>query len=221
MSASPAVAGNLVFAGGNDGILHVIDIATGQERWTFAAGAPINTAPAVAGGSVYVTTEDRVFHAIDLASHAERWRVPGVSSGVVPTVLDDLAYVGLGAGQFTALSTADGSVAWHVDVEGSVSRIAVADNVAYLAGEDGGRIYAVDLASHAIRWTVDTGATSVLTPAIDGGTVYATLITAAGKGSRLIALDASTGHAALGVHPVGQVGALQPGRRPGAGLHLV
>ena len=140
MGASPAVAGNLVFAGGNDGILHVDRHRDRTGTLELRGRRADQHCPGRGRRAVYVTTEDGVFHAIDLASHAERWRVPGVSSGVVPTVLDDLAYVGLGAGQFTALSTADGAVAWHVDVEGSVSRIAVADNMAYVAGEAAGAL---------------------------------------------------------------------------------
>ena len=193
MGAGPAVAGNLVFAGSIDGTLHVVDLATGKEAWTFAAGAPILTVPTVVDGSIYLTTDDGVFHAVDLATHAERWRVSGVAVGSVPTVVGDLAYVGIGSGRFAALSTTDGHEAWHVDVQGTANRNAIAGSVAYVVGEDSDRVYAVDLTTHAIRWSAATGAARLLTPAVDGDTVYVTVVNVANKDSRVVALDAITG----------------------------
>ena len=193
MGGGPAVADNFVFDGSIDGTLHVVDLATGKEVWTFAAGAPILTVPTVVDGSVYVTTDDGVFHAVDLATHAERWRVPGVAVGSVPTVVGDLAYVGIGSGRFAALATTDGHEAWHVDVEGTANRNAIAGNVAYVVGEDSDRVYAIDLSTHAIRWSAATGAARLLTPAVDGDTVYVTVVNVANKDSRVVALDAATG----------------------------
>jgi eukaryotic-like serine/threonine-protein kinase len=193
MGSAPAVAGNVAYAGDKGGTLHAIDLATGQEAWSFAAGAQIAVTPTVADGAVYVTTEDGVLHAVDLASHAERWHVAGVTPGAIPSVLDGVAYVGLAAGQFAALSVTDGREAWHVDVDGTAGRAAIADGTAYVDGEGSDRLYAVDLTAHAIRWTAATGADQLLTPAVDGGTVYLTASAVAGKDSRVTAFDAATG----------------------------
>ena len=193
IGASPAVADNVVFAGDTGGTVHAIDLATGQEAWSFAAGAPITVTPTVADGAVYVTTQDGVLHAVDLASHAERWHVAGVSPGTIPSVLDGVAYVGLASGQFAALSATDGREAWHVDVDGTAERAAIADGTAYVDGDGSDRLYAIDLTTHAIRWTATTGADQLLTPAVDGGTVYLTASAVAGKSSRVVAFDAATG----------------------------
>ena len=193
MGAAPAVAGNLVFGGDSGGTLHVVDLATGREAWSFAAGAPILTVPTVVDGSVYLTTDDGVLYAVDLATHAERWHHAGLSVGTIPTVVGDTAYVGTAAGQFAALSVADGRETWHVDVEGTASRAAIAGGMAFVDGEGSDRLYAVDLTTHAIRWTARTGADRLLTPAVDGGTVYLTAVEVEGKDSRVIAFDAATG----------------------------
>ena len=190
---TPAVAGNLVFAGGSDGTLHVLDLVSGQEAWTFAAGAPILSTPAVVDGSVYVATDDGVFHAVDLTTHAERWRVPGIATGTVPTVDGESAYVGLTTGRFAALSVTDGREQWHVDVDGAANRAAVADGTAYVDGDGSDRLYAIDLTDHTIRWSVATGTVRSLTPAVDGGTVYVAALDVSGKNSRILALDAATG----------------------------
>ena len=198
--AAPAVAGNLVFAGGTDGTLHVLDLATGQEAWSYAAGAPILVTPTVADGSVYLSTDDGVLHAVDLASHAERWRVAGVSQGSVPTVDGGTAYVGLTSGRFAALSVTDGREAWHVDVDGTANRVALADGRAYVDGDGSDRLYAIDLTEHTIAWSLATGAAHSITPAVDGGTVYATVVEVFGKDSRVLALDAATGQERWAFH---------------------
>ncbi len=193
MGAAPTVAGNLVFGGDSGGTLHVVDLATGQEAWSFAAGAPITVSPTVVGGAAYVTSQDGVLHAVDLASHAERWHVAGVTAGAIPSVLDDAAYVGLAAGRFAALSVTDGHELWHVDVAGTAARVAIAGGMAFVDGDGTDKLYAVDLATRAIRWTASTGADMLLTPAVDGGSVYLTAVEVQGKDSRVIAFDAATG----------------------------
>jgi outer membrane protein assembly factor BamB/class 3 adenylate cyclase len=190
---SPIVAGGKVFAGGRDGIVHVIDLATGDEDWSFPTGSAIMTSAAVAENTLYITSSDGVFHAIDLSTHQERWSVTGVSPGSVPTVDGDDAYLGLAAGRFAAVSTADGKERWHVDVSGDASKNAIADGTAYVAGEGSDLVYAIDLASGTIRWKLAMGTARVITPAVADGTVYVVGIDPAGKDSHLAAIDATTG----------------------------
>jgi class 3 adenylate cyclase len=90
MGNPPAVAGGKVYGGDLDGILHVMDFATGSEEWTFAAGAPITVTPAIGTDTVYVTSSDGVLHAVDLSTHQERWRVTGASGGAPALVADSL-----------------------------------------------------------------------------------------------------------------------------------
>ncbi len=77
-----------------------------------------------------------------------------------------------------------------------MSRIALADGTAYVGGEGGGMLTAVDLDARRVAWSYDTGGDRLVTPAVDGGTVYVAGVAAAalpGRGTRLHALDARTG----------------------------
>ena len=109
LAAPPIVADGKVVAGGRDGIVHVIDLTTGLEDWSFPTGSPITASAAVAEDTLYVTSNGGLFQAIDMTTHEPRWSVTGVSPGAVPTIDGDTAYLGLGAGRFAAVSTADGS----------------------------------------------------------------------------------------------------------------
>jgi class 3 adenylate cyclase/outer membrane protein assembly factor BamB len=193
MAASPIVADGKVFAGGRDGTVHVVDLATGREDWSFATRSSITSSPAVAQNTLYITSTDGVFHAVDISTHRERWRVTGASPGSVATVNGDTAYVGLAAGRFAALATADGRERWHVDVSGDASRNAIAGGTAYVDGEGSDSVYAIDLGSGTIRWQMRIGTAQVITPAVAEGTVYVVGIDPAGKDSHLAAIDAATG----------------------------
>ncbi len=56
--SSPAISGDLIYVGANDGMLHALDRASGQSRWDFDFGVPVVSSPAVSGNTVYVCALD-------------------------------------------------------------------------------------------------------------------------------------------------------------------
>ena len=56
--AEPAIAGNRVFVGSNDGKFYVLNLATGAKLWEFNAGAPLSASPAIANGRVVIGSQD-------------------------------------------------------------------------------------------------------------------------------------------------------------------
>jgi outer membrane protein assembly factor BamB len=56
VQSSPAVAGGVVYFGSGDGNLYAVDIATGEQRWRFAALGDLFTpsSPVVADGVLYI-----------------------------------------------------------------------------------------------------------------------------------------------------------------------
>jgi outer membrane protein assembly factor BamB len=62
VESSPAVAGNRVFIGSNDGRLYVLDAATGKKLWEYEAGSALSASPAISDGKVLIASQDgRVF----------------------------------------------------------------------------------------------------------------------------------------------------------------
>ena len=51
IDSSPAIAGDRVVVGSNDGRLYVLDLATGKEVWEFDAGAGFTASPALASAA--------------------------------------------------------------------------------------------------------------------------------------------------------------------------
>jgi outer membrane protein assembly factor BamB len=157
--ASPAVAGDTVFAAGNDGVLRALDRATGGLRWQVALGTMCS--PAVAGGTVYIGTTDRIgnhlspFFALDAASGAERWRfvLTDETQGCMgAAITDGIVYAGGGFpmgtiiggtsggfGKLTALDAATGRPLWHVSLGKSEQDLgaAIVGGVLYIGSADG------------------------------------------------------------------------------------
>lgn len=71
--STAAVAGDTVYVGGRDKMLHALDMATGKARWTFMTRARIDSSPAVTGGRVYVGSSDGRLYGVDTSSGKKAW----------------------------------------------------------------------------------------------------------------------------------------------------
>ncbi|MGN9907758.1 outer membrane protein assembly factor BamB family protein [Phytohabitans sp. LJ34] len=192
----PAVAAGHVLAPG-DRSLVALDLATGAPLWSVALGAALNAPLTVAAPTVYATTADGVTHAIDLDQRRERWRLAGVVDGAQVSVHAGVLYAGTRTRDLAAHDPTDGRRRWSVHIGHNVSRIAISDTIAYVGGEGGGRLTAVDLRTRRVIWAYDTGGDRIVTPAVDAGTIYVAGVAAAalpGRRTRLHALDARTGN---------------------------
>ncbi|MDA1193268.1 MAG: PQQ-binding-like beta-propeller repeat protein, partial [Candidatus Poribacteria bacterium] len=75
------VGGGLVYVGTYHGTLHALDAASGAERWTYSAGAPILHSPAYADGAVYFGTARGKVIALN-ADGSHRWTFDAGRGGV-------------------------------------------------------------------------------------------------------------------------------------------
>jgi hypothetical protein len=57
--SSPAIVGEVVYFGSNDGNLYAMDAASGKLHWKFETGSAIPSSPAVAAGIVYFASQLR------------------------------------------------------------------------------------------------------------------------------------------------------------------
>lgn len=171
--SSPAVAGNSVYVGSTDGQLYAIDRAAGTLRWKFATAGPVNSSPAVLDGVVFAGSVDGNFYAVDAASGVQKWR-----------------FATSGERRFTAPG-----------IHGAIPRTermpdpfdvflsspAIAGDVVYFGSGDH-NVYALDVATGAVKWKFATGDVVHASPAVVDGVVYI------GSWDRnMYALDAATG----------------------------
>jgi outer membrane protein assembly factor BamB len=187
-----AVAGDLVVAPSQDGVLHGIQLSDGSERWRFTPGTSV-TAPFVEGGQVFVTDGRGIVHGLDLATGAERWHSSEVlDSATSPTAGDGLVIIGTIGGELVALDTSSGARRWRVKVSAAaVHEPAFNDGTVYVTAGDG-TIEAIRAVDGTQIWRINVGADPTGTPSVSGGIVYVGSRSSE-SGGRLRALDAATG----------------------------
>lgn len=171
--SSPLVVGDVVYVGSTDGSLYAVNRVDGTQRWKFETRGPIASSPAFHDGLVIIASLDGLVYAVDATSGQSKW-----------------TFATKGERRFTAPG-----------IHGAVPRTermpdpfdvftsspAVAGGTVYIGSGDQ-HVYALEVATGALRWSFATGDVVHATPAIANGVVFI------GSWDRnLYALDARTG----------------------------
>jgi len=182
VSSAPLVHGKLIYVGTDDGALVALDVATGKQKWRYAARGAVLGTPVVAGDSVFFSTDrDKIF-ALDRDSGKWRWEYEREtpeeftlrgSSGV--TVAGDLVLCGFADGNLVALAAAGGETRWVKSLAAGKTQFVDVDttpvvrgDTVYAASSSGG-LFALSLAGDE-RWRLALdGITNVAT---DGQRLY-------------------------------------------------
>ncbi len=154
---SPTVAGGLLYAGSTDGNLYALDAELGTLKWKFDAKSRVPSTPAITAGTVYFTAYDGNLYALDAAKGTLKWKFK--TEG-------ERRFAGkhLHGTQPVAETMPD-------PFDCYLSSPVVWNGAVYFGSGDG-NIYAVDAASGAMKWKVQTGDVVHASPAISGGTLY-------------------------------------------------
>ena len=181
-SASPAVAGNLVFAPYPSGEITAVDVKTGQAKWTdsLAKGA-INTSataigeaarPVVDREAVYAMSRGGQLIATSRDKGVRLW-TREIQGTQTPWVAGDTLFVVDVTGKLIALTRKDGKVRWVTALpgDGRWNGPVLAGNRLWLASSNG-QLVAVDAVSGSISTQSDLGTPVMITPVIAEGRLY-------------------------------------------------
>ena len=164
--------------GSADGKLHALDIATGQELWTFPSDALRGdhswTTPPVANGIVYfgVNRPIPVVYAVNATTGQEVWHHTGPIANIVssPALDDSRLYVAFTDGSIRALDATNGQVIWSVNHPGGAySSPAVAGGRLYIAIHNRG-LLALDANTGSELWLAPMPGPQWSSPAVENGT---------------------------------------------------
>ena len=177
--SSPAIANNTVYFGSGDQNVYALDASTGVRKWTFPTGDVVHASPAVVDGVVYIGSWDRNVYAIDATSGREKWRYTtgndttiynqiGIASSAA--IVGDIVLVGGRDGKFHAIDRATGKGRWICDNKGgwTIASPAVRNGVVYFPTSDGTRFKALDVATGAPKFDLQTKYVSFSSPALAG-----------------------------------------------------
>jgi outer membrane protein assembly factor BamB len=171
--SSPSVSDGVVYVGSTDASLYALSQADGSLKWKFTSRGPILSSPAVANGLVYFGSLDGNIYAVDVTTGKERWHfatkgerrftAPGIHGAIPKTERMPDPF----------------------DVFMSSPTLA---NGTLFVGSGDQNVYALDMATGALKWTFPTGDVIHASPAVAAGVVYI------GSWDRnLYAIDAATG----------------------------
>lgn len=188
-TASPTVAGALLYAADQTGRVVAVDPASGTEHWTFTVGGPVVAAPAIADGIVYIGAGDKSVTALEAGSGHFLWRVSFDDNvATSPVVAQGLLFVGVEDRHLVALDTLTGAERWRFRAgRRMISSPSYAGDRLYV-GSDDATVYALDAATGEPIWQTTLNHAVAAPTALYDGVVYAVTID-----GQVTALDAGDG----------------------------
>lgn len=197
-----ALSGGRLFATTGFGELVALDPATGGIAWRQRLDAGIG-APTVADGTVYVVSRNNQGWAVDAATGQLEWNVPGTASpalltgGAAPAISGRIVAMPFGSGEIGGVLRRSSAFLWNTSVAAGRNGVAYANinditsdpvvvgNRIY-AGNQSGRVVAIDATRGARLWQAEEGAYSPVLHT--GGDLFFI-----SDRNELIRLDASNG----------------------------
>ncbi|PPL14555.1 hypothetical protein GY24_16015 [Microterricola pindariensis] len=193
---TPAIAGDLVLAGANNGVLSAFTHADGEKAWEFDTGGQIRSAALVGGDAIYVTSDGGMVFALAVDG-SELWRVDTGAGpvrrvwddfGSRPALLGDALFVGTADGRLLALAASDGSQLWEYATGAPMrSDLTTGDGRVYAIGRDG-VVHAVDAASGTAVWAKPLRGDGTTSPGFRDG-----VLVVGSRALHVLGLDAATG----------------------------
>lgn len=116
------IGGELALVGTEKGEVQAFDRSTGEFRWREQLSSQILAAPATNGETVVAVSQDGKLYGLSAADGARVWLVDislpllTVHGSAKPTVVNDIAYIGLDNGKAAAYRMSDGVGLWEVRV---------------------------------------------------------------------------------------------------------
>ncbi|MFC1859583.1 PQQ-binding-like beta-propeller repeat protein [Thermodesulfobacteriota bacterium] len=171
--STPAVSGNSVYVGSDDGKLYAFDVESGTEIWSYDTGAPVRSSPAVISGKVYVGSIDGRILCLDTETETLVWEhTTGSAVRSSPSITEGKVYVGSDDGKVYCLDAVTGVKLWEYGTVIPIqSSPAVVDGKVYV-GSDNAKLYCLDSQTGVLLWEYETGATIRSSPALANGKIY-------------------------------------------------
>jgi len=163
--SSPVSSQNLVFAGGLDSILHVVDIKTGKEKWNFRTAGEIRSNVAILNDCVYLNGGDGNLYCLEKLNGTIKWKFS--TSGErkydfadyfqsSPVLNGESVYFGSGNGIFYSVNISNGSMIWQFKARDVIHTTAAISGDKIYFGSFDGYVYSLKLSSGELVWKFKT-----------------------------------------------------------------
>jgi outer membrane protein assembly factor BamB len=171
-----ALSGGTLYATTGFGEIVAMDAASGAVQWRQRLDAGVG-APTVSGGTVYIVSRNNQAWALEAANGRLIWQVPAttndplLSGGAAPAVTDRIVVFPFGSGELSGTLRRSGAALWATSVTGGRSGVAYANindvtsdpvitGGRIYAGNQSGRVVAINAGTGTRLWTAEEGAYS-------------------------------------------------------------
>lgn len=186
-----ATADGLLVIGNGDGAVYGLETDRGTLAWSFPTDGRVWARPLVLSDTVYVASLDHSLYALDVETGQERWQFSaGGAIASHPLVLDGRLYFGSFDHKLYALQ--DGTPVWEFEGTNWFWGTPAGDGSNLYAVDVSGNVYAVDIESGELEWSVEVDNLVHLGPALSQHEEGDVLLIAGNEGT-LYGLNASNG----------------------------
>jgi outer membrane protein assembly factor BamB/predicted phosphodiesterase len=161
--STPAVDGESVFVGNQNGKMTCFNLKNGKEQWSFGTKGAIFSSPAVSGQSVIFGSGDGTIYCLQAKSGKLLWKQEtGTAILGSPLVNGDTIFIGGSDHTFRALHVTTGEAIWTFDeLKGPVVSTPLLHNGKIIFGAWDRNLYALHSATGIKEWTWNNGSTVI------------------------------------------------------------
>lgn len=163
--SSPVVWENTVCFGGNDSILHVVNIESGKEKWRFKTDGEIRSNVCIEGDFLYLNGGDGIIYKLEKLTGRTIWKFETKGEKKVdfadyfqstPVLQNQVLYFGSGAGYLYAVDAKKGKEIWKFKTGNAVHTAPAIANDKIFFGSFDGYVYALELRKGKLVWKFKT-----------------------------------------------------------------
>ncbi len=186
--SSPVIEDSTIYVGGNDSILHVLNLKTGRENWSFQTKGEIRSSICCDSDKIILNGGDGLVYALYKESGELIWtfRTGGERKydfadyfHSSPVLHNGAVYFGAGDGNFYAINSSNGKLLWKFHSGNIVHTTAAISGDKVFFGSFDGFVYALNLANGELIWKFKTVGQRYFpkgevqgSPAVFGGLVF-------------------------------------------------
>jgi outer membrane protein assembly factor BamB len=157
VDGSPVILDKTVYVADAKGILHALDLATGEQRWKYDSNDSFGASPLVLGDKVFIGDLSGVFHAVSRNDGKKLWTIDTGSPIHSSANAQGNAILFGNDGADIYCVTPDGKTTWQLKGGDRVnSSPSIGNNLAFVSGCDA-KLRGIDIASGQEKFAADLG----------------------------------------------------------------